>query len=886
MLDENLVIPALFGEAVSGFSGKTALQVKRDNQWFRLTYKELEVRSLKVAAFLTGEGFKKNDTVALILENRPEWAVIYLGIMYAGLTCVPLDVQLNQAEIANLISDSSAKAIFCSYDIFVGKIKENLYNFPVKVVVLDMPKVQGGNPVNFSDLERIVPDINIMPDIRGQDIASLIYTSGTTGEPKGVLLSHANICSNYRSIAKLCICTPSDNALSILPLHHTYAFMVTLIVPLFLGATVTYSLSLKSQDMVRIIKEGRVTILVGVPQLFLMLHKAISERIKEIPFLFLPLALLYARIKAHSRWGKQLRLFVSGGAKLDPKVGRELSRFSGIRIVEGYGLTETSPVVTLNPPDKIKLGSAGKAIPDVEIKILDPDKRGAGEVLIKGPNVMLGYFKHPEWTKGVIKDGWFHSGDIGYMDIEGYLFLVGREKDIIVLSSGKNIYPEEIEEYYGKNPYIKEICIMARREERFGSLADTLHAIVVPNLEYFKERNEANIRAKIRWELEGLSKVLPSYKRIMGFTLTKEEFPRTALRKIKRYQVKEKYSSATETGPGTAREAVLSEEDAQILKNDIAKKIINYISVQLKKPVYLDSHLEIDLGIDSLAKVELSLGLENILNIKIPEDVFYGAYTVKELILGVSGLFGNSRPLMRETDAVQIEWKQVLALGREEMLKDIRIEPYLLDRLAAWIFKGIFLFIFRACWLLRVKGRGNLPLRGPYLICPNHASYLDGFVVFSSLPIRNAADIFFLGYSDILGHPLIRPTTRAARLIPVDPNTNLTKALQAVSFVLSQNKIACIFPEGRRSVDANIGEFKKGVGIIIKELNMPVVPVYIKGSHRSWPRDKSFPRFYPLKVIFGRPLSAGDLLRRGIEGKDDYETISANLREEVMKLAC
>ena len=568
MKEESLTIPGLFSKAVCEFPDNIALQVKRNEQWLKITYKELEEHSLKVATFLIKEGLKKNDTAAIILENRPEWAIIYLGIMSAGLTCVPLDVQLNQEEIKSLITDSDVKIIFCSYDIFVKKIKENIENAPIKIVVLDMTGPDSKNLINFSDIEHILAHTNVMPNILPQDIASLIYTSGTTAAPKGVLLSHANICSNSRSVTKLNICSPMDNMLSILPLHHTYAFMVTLIVPLFSGATVTYCLSLNLKDLSRIIKEGGVTILVGVPQLLSMLHKTIFERITKIHLLFLPFVLLLIRIKVSRQWGRKLRLLVSGGARLDPRIARDLARLSGLKIIEGYGLTETSPVVTLNPPQKIKFGSVGRPIPDVQIKILNPDKSGVGEVLIKGPNVMQGYFKHPEWTQSVIKDGWLYSGDLGYIDGEGYLFLVGRENDIIVLSSGKNIYPEELEEYYSRSPYIKEICIMAQQEEKFGRLTDALHAIVVPNLEYFKQRNETDIRGKIRWELENLAKPLPSYKHIMGFTVTKEDLPRTALRKIKRYQVREKYSFTVPLKPEIIKESVYSEEDLDILKKD------------------------------------------------------------------------------------------------------------------------------------------------------------------------------------------------------------------------------------------------------------------------------------------------------------------------------
>jgi long-chain acyl-CoA synthetase len=885
---ENLVIPELFSQAVSEFPDKVALQIKRDNQWQRLTYKDLEERSLKLATFLIKEGFKKGDTASLILENRPEWAIIYLGIIQAGLACVPLDPQLNQQEIKNLIIDSAAKIAFCSYGIFIKKIKPALKDTSIKIVVLDMPVSEHENVVDISILKDIREDRNLLPQILPQDIASLIYTSGTTAEPKGVLLSHANICSNFQSIAELGICSPADNTISILPLFHTYAFMVTLITPLFLRATVTYALSFKSQEINQILEEANITVLVGVPQLFSMLHKAIFERVKKIPFLFFPLALLFTRIKVRRKW-PNLRLLVSGGARLEPKVGRDLSKILGIKLIEGYGLTETSPVVTLNPPQKIKWGSVGKPIPDVQIKIFSPDREGIGQVLITGPNVMQGYFKHPEWTQEVIKERWFYSGDLGYIDSEGYLFLVGREKEVIVLSSGKNIYPEELEGHYSKSPYIKEICILARQEKKFGRPIESLHAIIVPNLEYFQQRNETNIRGKIRWELENLGKNLPPYKHIMGFTITKEELPRTALKKIKRYQVREEYLK--ERVRYDIKETGFSEEDLKILSKDVAKKIIHYLHNQLKKPVYLDSHLEIDLGIDSLSRVELGLGLQELLSVNIPDNVLYTVSTVKDVIMKISEIIEKAKqPEIYETKVTREDtWSQILREPpKEEILKKIRIEVRLLDLLFTWLFKNLFSFIFRICWLLKTRGKEHLPKKGPFIICPNHASYLDGFIVFCGLPLKLALNSYFLGYSAIFEHPLIRWAIKLARLIPIDPNVHLTDAMQAVSAVISQKKIVCIFPEGHRSIDESTREFKKGVGILIKELDIPVVPVYIKGSHQSWPRTSRLPRFYPLKIIFGRPFLAKKLLekRKDESTLDDYEIIARRLREEVVKLAC
>jgi long-chain acyl-CoA synthetase len=863
MNEGNLIITEYFSQIARKSSGRVCLQIKKGSVWERWTYGQLKERALKVAGFLISSGFKKGDFACLILENCPDWPAIYLGIVAAGLSCVPLDPQLSSEEIKNLILDSGAKVVFTSSEIFAQKLKQAIEQTEVKAIVLETDEIKIKN-TSYNDIS--------WPEVNPGDIASLIYTSGTTGKPKGILLTHENLCSNFQSIQKLNLCFSSDNVLSILPLYHSYAFMVTLIVPLFLGAKVTYALSFKSQEFSQIIGEASVTILVGVPQLFSLLHKAIFERIKKIPSLLRPLVLPFIRIGLQRKFGS-LRLSVSGGARLEPKIAKDLTRL-GLKLIEGYGLTETSPVATINPPERIKFGSVGKPIPDVEIKIFNPDKKGVGEVLIKGPNVMEGYFKQPELTAQVIKDDWLYSGDLGYIDKEGYLYLVGREKEVIVLASGKNIYPEELEEYYLRSPYIKEICITHKQERIFGYLKDSLFAVIIPDLEYFNQKKELNIREKIRWDLETLGKKLAPYQHIMGFTLTKEELPRTRLGKIKRYAVREKYLQ--EKPSVEIEKMVFSEEDLAILNKDIAKSIIQYVSKEVNKPVNLDSHLEIDLGIDSLTRVELGLGLEAIFKIKIPDELLYKISTIKDVIINLEELIEGAKPKVQK--AKEKTWSEILKEPPpEEIIEKIKIGFAVFESALTWLVKNIFLFIFRLFWFLRVEGSENLPKKGPYLVCPNHASYLDGFFIFLSLPFKRSLNTYFLGYQRIFEYPLLGWANKICRLISIDTDSHLALGMQAVSFVLSHKKIVCVFPEGMRSIDKEVKEFKKGVGILLKELDIPAIPVYIQGSHQSWPRGRRIPRFYPIRVIFGKPLYAKQL-------SDDYEAIAKRLRGEVLKL--
>jgi long-chain acyl-CoA synthetase len=872
---EELLIHKLFNSTAIQSARQVALQIEKNGQWQKFTYAEVQALSFKVTAFLSAKGFGSKDFAAIILENRPEWPVIYFGIVQAALTAVPVDPQLSPEEIKNLIDDCGAKIIFSSSGLFKDKIKGCINGSSVKTVILDLKGEPEKDTFSFSEIENMRLDAINFPSVLPSDTASLIYTSGTTGKPKGVMLSHYNICSNFLSIKSMGICAQTDNFLSILPLYHSYPFMVTLITPLLLGAKVTYVFSFKPEELSRVIKEAGVTLLAGVPQLFSLLHKAIYDKLKPVPFFLRPCIIPFFKFGLKKRLGS-LRILVSGGARLEPEAGRGLAKV-GLKVIEGYGLTETSPVVTLNLPEKIKFGSVGRPIPGVRILIHNPDKSGRGETLIRGPNVMQGYFKQQELTQDALKEGWLYSGDTGHIDKDGYLFLEGRQEEVMVLASGKNIYPEELEAYYMQSPYIKEMCIFLKRQDVFGYSKDLLFAVIVPDLEYFKTQKEANINEKIHWEIENMARALAPYKHIMGFTLTREDLPRTALKKIKRFVVKEKYSQET-----PAEEKVIqkepSKEEQEILNRDIPQKIIRYISKEVNSPVYLNSHLEIDLGIDSLTRVELSLGLEKLFKVRIPDEFLYSVSTVKDVIINMENLIKAQGPQAGEIKEAKMDWGALLRQKPAEAIKGkISLHFGIFRIFPAWIFKFIFLSIFRVFWFLRIEGKANLPGRGPYIICPNHASYLDGLFIFTSIGFKASRDNYFLGYQRIFEHPLLAWANKISRLISIDAALHLAEAMQAVSYVLSAGKIVCIFPEGIRSIDSEVKDFKKGVGILMKELDIPAVPVYIRGSHQSWPRGSRFPRLHPVKVIFGKPVKWQEL-------GNTYEEISNGLREEVLKV--
>ncbi|MCM8771300.1 MAG: AMP-binding protein, partial [Candidatus Omnitrophica bacterium] len=830
------------------------------------------------------------NRVIIILENCPEWIFIYLGILKAGLTAVPLDPQLSVQEIKNILNDCQAEIIFTSAKIFSKT--DRIFNLTnKKIIIIDSNQ--------FLDiLKRPLPDN--LPSVKADNLASIIYTSGTVAKPKGVALTHKNFLSDFESISSLGLITSNDNFIALLPFYHAYAFMVTLLSPLFLGAKITITQSLKSEEIIQTLKETEVTIFTVVPQILNQIHKSIIDGINKKTFILrlfiktsidcLWLMRKYLKLnlakfflgKIHQKFGYRLRFIVSGGARLAPRICGDLLKF-GFTVLEGYGLTEASPVVSINLPDKIKPGSVGMALPKIEIKIVDvkdykinltPYK--IGEVAIRGHNVMQGYFNQPELTQEVIKDGWLLTGDLGYLDKDGALFLTGRKKEILVLASGKNIDPEELETYYASSPYIKELCII----EKDG----LLEAVILPDFDYFKQKKEINIRAKIHWVLENLSVKLPSYKRIMGFVLTKSPLARTHLGKLKRYQIKEDYLRLCQTqikeGP-----SIYAEQDLSLLNQEQVKLIMRFLNKELKRPVYLDDHLELDLGIDSIARLDLTLGLEKLLNISLKEEDVAKVSTVRELIFLVNRIFKEKKgPLALKDTAT---WGETLNQAPlPEIVKKIHLKPDIFDFILNVIAKIIFYFLFRTVWRLRIKGKENLPAKVPYIICPNHASYLDSLFIFTALPLKTILNLYFIGYAALFKYWISSWLIKPGRIIALEPTADIGLSLQISAFLLNKGKALCIFPEGGRSIDENINEFKKGVGILSYELKIPLIPVYIKGSHFSWPRGKILPRPYPIQIIVGKPQKPEELLYRGRQKgiTDNYAAISSALRDEVIKL--
>jgi len=890
-----------FEAVAAGQPDRLALQIREGTGYRRLTYGEVARQARALAAALLQAGVAPGDRVALISENRPEWTVAYFAVTAAGATAVPLDVQLGDAELNIVLAHAG-----CRMAIASGKQAPRLLAVMTggqaarRVVDLDADasteRALAFRPIprDHGEAERLS-----LPTVGDDALAYILYTSGTTGTPKGVMLSHGNFLANAQSVLEFGLVNHQDNLLGLLPMHHAFAFMVQLII-LYSGAHITFPPSLKGPDLLACMHETGVTLLVGVPQLFYMLHKGIFDEIGRRPLpvrcllqgllrLSGPLHSLGINLgrmvfaPVHRKFGGRLRILGSGGARLDPVIARDFLSL-GFTMTEGYGLTETAPVVCFNPLDRMRPGSVGVPLPGIQVRIINPDAEGVGEIAIRGPNVMRGYYQNPAATAEVVRDGWFLSGDLGRLDAGGYLTITGRAKEVIVLSSGKNIYPEEVEEQYLKSPYIKEICLVPQTSERGGAAVEGLLALVLPDLEYFRAQGMTNIFETIRWDMENVGRDLPPFKRPTGLVIVKEGFPRTRLGKIQRHLVRQR-SQAERAQEAATAAAPPSDADQALLEDEAGRLVLTHLRETVGKPaVQLDDNLELDLGMDSLARVEMLVGLEEIFNVKIPDEAAAECFTVREIIQRLQTLRGA--PAGPAAPSRRRGWGEILMASppaQVQALVEGSSRPSA-NAITATT-RGLCVALFRTIYRLRVEGLQHVPPSGPLILVANHCSFFDGFILAASLPRRTYQHMFYMGFEWFFRHPVLAWWGRGVRVIPVDMDTLLMRALQASAVVLRQGKILCVFPEGERSVDGRVRPFRKGVGILAKELKVPILPAYIAGSFEAWPRGQSFPRIHRLRVRFGPVVTPEALLTaEGPRGADDYETIVMRLRERVATL--
>ena len=554
-----LTIPQMVERSAGLYSGRPALTAREKDGDRTISYGHLLREVKAVARGLLSLGLKKGDRVAILGPNSPEWAKAYLACGFAGCINVPIDSLLSDNEKQQLIAKADVKAAFVA-PRFLDVMQDLPRGFPSPkfIISLEWPSVDRGPDVmSMDELMARAGELKRqeLPRVSREDIAAIIFTSGTTGVPKGVMLTHWNIVSDCMACS-MAVDIGQERFLSVLPMHHTFECTAGFLLPIYCGCHITYARSLKSRYIMEDLRSCRATVMLGVPLLFQKMKEGIERAVEKAPtarrlmFKTLWKMVLAAERAGNPHIGKVLfrsvrkkagldtiRYFVSGGAALPPFVSTFFRRF-GLDIIQGYGLTESSPVLTINPLDRPKNESVGLPLPGTEVKVVDADSQGVGELAFRGPMIMKGYVNDQEATRQVLdEEGWLYTGDLGLVDEEGYVHICGRAKNVIVTSAGKNVYPEEIEALLNRSDIILESMVYGKQVESGG---EEVCAVIVPDFEVLAQRGKKALDDKVLAtmvdrEVREVNRLLAPYKRIKSFHIINEELPKTSTKKIKRH---------------------------------------------------------------------------------------------------------------------------------------------------------------------------------------------------------------------------------------------------------------------------------------------------------------------------------------------------------------
>jgi len=815
------------------------------------SYKEL-LTGIKYYSTLLN--IKKDSKVVVYVENRPEIIQSFFSIWEKQGIAIVLDAGYTPEQLLYVFNDAEPEYIYATNKNYKNAVAaKEMYGKDIEIINIDDIVV----PKEFR------PDNYELNVDNVEDTAVILYTSGTTGNPKGVMLSYKNLLSNVNAIKAINLVDETDRVLAILPYHHVFPLNINLLMTMYFGTLVVILDELSSEALRHALREYKISVIIGVPRVWEMLHKAIMNKInsswitKKIFKICQSInSKALSRLvfkKVYNELGGSLRVMASGGAKLDPEVSRDYLTL-GLPMIEGYGLTETSPIIAFNKPTNVKAGTVGEIIPDVEVKIAED-----GEILVKGANVMKGYYNNPTATKEVIdENGFFHTGDLGKFDGD-HLVIVGRKKEMIVLSNGKNINPADIENEIMKGTdLIKEIAVMEYNNH--------LMAVVYPDFDLIKHRNITNIKESLKWEIiDKYNVTAPKYRKILEVKIVKNELPKTKLGKVRRFmlndflkgEVVEEGAEGTVVNQQSKKEIEVPEELKEIytrLKENIER---NYDA-----QVTPDAHLELDLGLDSLDIVEILSFVENSYGVKIKEEEFTNiknVLTLAEFIKNHGGIFSS----------VEIDWKSIL----NERI-DIDLPK------SAWVGKLIRIItmpIFSLYFSLKKESQDKIS-NEPAIYVGNHQSFLDALMFNQAIPMKMMNDTYYIATVVHFDTPLRRYLADRGNVLIVDINKNLKETLQVSAEVLREGKNLVIFPEGARTRDGELQEFKKTFAILSKELNVPVVPFGIKGAYKAMPYGSKFPSMYPIKIKFFDKICPENLTIEEIVEKSKEEIESWLMR--------
>jgi long-chain acyl-CoA synthetase len=839
--------------AADRFPDLHAIELQTPDALIPTTYLALLDHAGQRAGWLAACGVTAGDRVSILADNDALWIATYLGLFRLGAIVVPLDTAYKAGQVRTVLENSGAIRIFTT-PRYLDTVQDAVTGLgrDVPIDLLDDPKYAQA-PAPHAPVDR-----------DDRDAAVILYTSGTTADPKGVVLTHGNLEAERQAALSVVSITEQDAILGVLPLFHSLAQMANLLLPLAVGGRVVFLQSVNSTALLEALQQRRITLFACVPQFFYLIHQRVmGEVAKANParrtifrlllrangwlrerFGWNPGRRWFARV--HHVLGEHMRFLVTGGSRFDPAIGRDLYDL-GFSLLNAYGLTETSGGATIVRPGDRYTTSVGMPLKDVEIRIAPRDATDTGsehedgEVLIRGPIIMREYFNRPDATADSLQDGWLHTGDLGRLDADGRLYITGRKKEMIVLASGKNLYPEEIEAHYRESDFIKELCVLglSRPGEPIG---ERLHAVVVPDEDVLRARGIVNVQQLIRFEMESRGVLLPSHKRVLTYDVWTEPLPRTTTGKIRRHQIERRLLEAVATTQEA--EQPLTPEETAWLADPRHTTAVQTIATRLKREqVRPDANLDLDLALDSMERVELLTSLELLIGRRVTPETRATIFTVRQLVDAVyaaaptgTATAGGPAPGADDADHGALMWDKIFAGAEDPEIVAQLSRPSLLRAMFFWVVLRIFKVVLLGLTRGRTRGQAQLPRSGACIISPNHVSYLDGFLVLSGLPFSMLRNVFAVGAAEYYQTPLMKRVARFTNVIPVDPDANLESAMRAGATGLRLGKVLMLFPEGERSIDGELKLFKKGAAILSAHADAPIVPVALSGLFELWPR--------------------------------------------------
>ncbi len=807
-------------DAVKAHGPRDALLFKPGFRYQRWSYDRLWAESGQVATLLQRRGLSKGDQVIVWGPNCPQWVLIFFGCLRAGVIAVPLDLRSAPDYVERVISRITPKLAFTSR-----------YT-PKDGVDIGLPEI------TFENLESEIYElpepeqVEIQPD----DLAEVMFTSGTTGDPKGVMLTHRNLAANIEGITQYITCNTSSRLLSILPLSHMYEQMGGLLTVLHFGASVTYPTSRQPTVLARTMRERQITTMLLVPQGLELLMNGIEREVRRqgkgalwdkllkiaerTPY---PLRRrLFGRV--HKQFGGKLDFIVSGGAALDPELGRKWE-LMGVKIVQGYGATEASPVISNHTLHERRPDSVGRPLPNVEVKISDD-----GEILVRGDNISPGYWNSPEQTAAAFDGYWYRTGDIGLFDDDGYLHIRGRMKDMIVLPSGQNVYPDDIQAVLNRHPNVTDSAVVGLQQ---GSSVEVHAALILDGA------NDAD--PIVAWA----NGQLAEQQRVRGYTVWPEEdFPRTHTLKIKKPQLIEMLEGGVESDAPSSPTSSSSPRDGSRGLVDI----IAEVAVLDAADIAPDMTLGDDLNLDSLGRVEMLSAIEVDLGVYLDETQIGPETTIRQVQAILDE--GANNPPVTEFPDWGMDWWCRMVRG--------------------FIQRAVMFPILKLPYGLKVTGRENLQdIDGPVLFASNHSLGLDNPLIIESIPPLWRRRLAIAGAARLWKNPVfwvLNPLLGNG--FPVAQDGPIRPSLENMGKIIDNGWSVLIYPEGQLTIGGPIKSFMNGTGLLAVEGRLPVVPLRLHINRLGSPTR--FPIFKrgSVEIRFGQPL-------RFLPGTDYQEATSA-----------